>query len=222
MNIDELNQAPAEMEDPETPEIDFIDPNLEEQLENSLENNPNDTLEPHRPFRPTSPNKPVLRTNDVLAPTPEGPSKFIQIAYWVIKNERSKIGTACNFYVSRVLELAGYSDDSFIANDFDRYAKKNFTSQKTATFITTKSTAEKERLKSYLWSFPERTPFILNWERSAPRHGHIAIIERMGNTLVVFQASMNKHLAERKETTVDNILNYSRQAKLTVYSHFKP
>jgi len=140
---------------------------------------------------------------------------------WVIKNESRKVGTACNFYVSRVLEIAGYSVDSFTANDFDIYARRNFSSVEGLSFDTNNVTPERQRLRRYIWSYAERTPFILNWERTGGKHGHIAILERIGDQLVIFQASMNQHLPLRQQTTIENILSYSKKAKLTVYSNFR-
>jgi hypothetical protein len=250
-NTEELNQVPANMEIPESADDGQIDPTLDqfpsdqvstpanttnppstsssdETLQPSvpsvIENRPSPFKPPrgHKPQIPGAPNKPVVRSNDILAPTPEGPSQFIQIAMWVIKNESRKIGTACNFYVSRVLEIAGYSDDSFIANDFDLYAKRNFSSAETESYDTNNVAPERQRLKSHLWSYPERTPFIFNWERLAGQHGHIAIVERIGNQLVIFQANMGKYLPQRGQTTIENLISFSKKAKLTVYANFRP
>lgn len=238
--LDELNEVPIEMEIPETPENDE---NTNEDItdlnsdlvsgstivntnENEQKPQPRPTLRPQPPSprpirRPILSNQSNFNPNDVLAPTPEGPSKFIQIAQWVINNEAKKLGTACNFYVSRVLEIAGYSDDSFKANDFDLYARHNFASYDAKSFDSNQEEIERPRMRDYIWSLPERTPFIVNWERSSGRHGHIAIIERIGNQLVIFQASMNRHIPQRRQTTIENIVDYSRQAKITLYSNFR-
>ncbi|WP_409477761.1 hypothetical protein [Pseudobdellovibrio sp. HCB154] len=157
----------------------------------------------------------------VTKPTSVGEaSRFIKVAYWVVQNEAKKIGTPCNFYVSRVLELTGYSDDGFLANDFDIYAKKHFSSYKDEKFVTTNLQAERLRLKRHLWSYPSRTPFILQWERQAPKPGHIAIVERIGDQLVIYQASLNRHIARREQTTIDRLLSASRAPRMTVYSEY--
>ena len=147
-------------------------------------------------------------------------SRFIKVAFWVVQNEAKKIGTPCNFYVSRVLELTGYSDDGFLANDFDIYAKKHFSSYKDEKFVSTNLQSERLRLKRHLWSYPSRTPFILQWERQAPKPGHIAIVERVGDQLVIYQASLNRHIARREQTTIDRLLSASRAPRMTVYSEF--
>lgn len=180
---------------------------------------PQPTPSPVAPKKPSSPSSPVTPSAPAASATKQA-SKFIQVAFWVVQNEARKIGTPCNFYVSRVLELSGYSDDNFLANDFDLYAKKHFSSYKDERFVTASLEAERARLKRYLWSYPERTPFILQWERPKPKPGHIAIVERIGDQLVVYQASLNRHIARREQTTIDRLLSTSRGANLTVYSEF--
>jgi len=253
VSTEELNRIPSEMEIPETPDSENIEPetpSTQTESTNAVSHTASeqgsvtqdpDALQPTSPQTPSTqrptlrPNPPIPRhinrpntnsnqtydPNDVLAPTPEGPSKFIQIAQWVINNEARKLGTACNFYVSRVLEIAGYSDDSFIANDFDLYAQRNFVSYDSKSFDSNLEDVERPRLRNHIWSYPERTPFIINWERSGGQHGHIAILERIGDQLVIFQANMNKHLPKRQQTTIENIVNYSRRAKITVYAKFR-
>ncbi len=176
--------------------------------------------------------KPVLPPPQAVAtkPQPKAPSqpaasgseasKFIKVAFWVVQNEARKIGTPCNFYVSRVLELSGYSDDGFLANDFDIYAKNHFSSYKNEVFNTTNIESERARLKRHIWSYPARTPFIFQWERAKPKPGHIAIVERIGDQLVVYQASLNRHIARREQTSVDRLLSHARSARMTVYSEF--
>lgn len=244
VSTEELNRIPNEMEIPETPDSENIEPetpSTQTKSTNAVSQTGSVTQDPNA-LQPTSPQRRTLRPNtpkprpinkpntndnqtydpnDVLAPTPEGPSKFIQIAQWVIKNEGRKLGTACNFYVSRVLEIAGYSDDSFIANDFDLYAQRNFASYDSKSFDSNLEDVEQPRLRTHIWSYAERTPFIINWERSGAQHGHIAILERIGDQLVIFQANMNRQLPRRQSTTIENIINYSRQAKITVYARFK-
>lgn len=154
-------------------------------------------------------------------------SDFIRIAHKVMVNEGKQIGTPCNFYLHRVLTRAGFKNESFGANDFDIYAKRNFSSYKAQDF---KLTADKQanaqeqlQLQRYIWSYPVRTPFILQWTRPAGRHGHVAIIERFDeNTIVIYQASLNRHSANRKETTIKTLLTTAGlRSNLTVYSEFK-
>ena len=173
--------------------------------------------------KPTTPVKPS-------APKPTAPStsgiteasKFIKTAFWVVQNEARKIGTPCNFYLSRVLELAGYSDKSFLANDFDVYARNHFSSYKTEVFSSANMNSERLRLKQHIWSYPARTPFIFQWERAKPEPGHVAIVERIGDQLVVYQASLNNHIARREQTTIDRLMSRTRKARMTVYSEFLP
>ena len=154
-------------------------------------------------------------------------SDFIRIAHTVMVNEGKKIGTPCNFYLHRVLVRAGFKNESFGANDFDVYAKRNFSSYKAQDFKLTedkKANAQEQlQLQRYIWSYPVRTPFILQWTRPAGRHGHVAIIERYDeNTLVIYQASLNRHTANRKETTIKTLLTTAGlRSNLTVYSEFK-
>lgn len=186
--------------------------------------------EPSVQQKPRTPERPAKKEDSKPTAKPEvetpkvakvgDASRFIKVAYWVVQNEAKKIGTPCNFYVSRVLELNGYSDDGFLANDFDIYAKKHFSSYKDERFVSTNIQAERLRLKRHLWSYPSRTPFILQWERQAPKPGHIAIVERIGDQLVIYQASLNRHIARREQTTIDRLLSASRAPRMTVYSEF--
>lgn len=168
--------------------------------------------------KPTTPAKQDPKSP--VAPGVNEASLFIKAAFWVVQNEARKIGTPCNFYVSRVLVLTGFSKDSFRANDFDIYARKNFSSFKNEIFNTSNLESERARLKRHIWSYPQRTPFIIQWERSAPQPGHIAIVERIGDQLVVYQASLNRHIARREQTTIDRLLSHARKARMTVYSEF--
>jgi hypothetical protein len=193
-------------------------------------------IKPTPPVRPTPQPKPEPKPQPKPVPAPKPvvdpkpapvkpgasaeASRFIKVAFWVVQNEARKIGTPCNFYVSRVLELSGYSDDGFLANDFDIYARKHFSSYKDERFVTHNLESERLRLKRYIWSYPARTPFILQWERPRPKPGHIAIVERIGDQLVVYQASLNRHIARREQTSIDRLLSTSRGANLTVYSEF--
>ena len=148
------------------------------------------------------------------------PSEFIKIAHEVMVKEGKKIGTPCNFYLRRVLVRAGYADDGFVANDFDIYAKKNFSSYKSQDFKIDKNGTDRPELKKYIWSFPERTPFIAQWTRPG-NYGHVAIIERIGDELVIYQASINQYTARRDLTTIEKLLSSQKRAFLTLYSDFK-
>ena len=175
---------------------------------------------PVLPPPPAVSTKPQPKAPSAPAASGSEASKFIKVAFWVVQNEARKIGTPCNFYVSRVLELSGYSDDGFLANDFDIYAKNHFSSYKNEVFNTTNIESERARLKRHIWSYPARTPFIIQWERAKPKPGHIAIVERIGDQLVVYQASLNRHIARREQTSIDRLLSHSRSARMTVYSEF--
>ena len=175
---------------------------------------------PVLPPPPAVSTKPQPKAPSAPAASGSEASKFIKVAFWVVQNEARKIGTPCNFYVSRVLELAGYSDDGFLANDFDIYAKNHFSSYKNEVFNTTNIESERARLKRHIWSYPARTPFIIQWERAKPKPGHIAIVERIGDQLVVYQASLNRHIARREQTSIDRLLSHARSARMTVYSEF--
>lgn len=140
--------------------------------------------------------------------------KFIRTAYDVVVNEGKKLGTACNRYVMRVLQLMGFnSRDGFVANGFDIYAKKNFKNYKAHTFSNTKE------LDLHLKSYPERTAFILQWKR-AGRHGHIAILERYNNKYFIYQSSLNSYTPKVGATTVNSLLNSSSRKNVIVYSDF--
>lgn len=231
-NRNDINLVPQQMENPEAPLTD------DEVLIVNLDQTPTPppVTDPEL-IRPTEPPKPASATaakpsaltpTKPTAPAPtkpspgqvSEPSRFIKVAFWVIQNEARKIGTPCNFYVSRVLELSGYSNDSFLANDFDIYARKHFSSSKNEIFSSSNIQAERLRLKRHIWSYPTRTPFIFQWERPNPKPGHIAIVERIGDQLVVYQASLNRHIARREQTSIDRLLNQARGARMTVYTDF--
>ena len=147
-------------------------------------------------------------------------SQFIQSANWVLINESQKIGTACNHFVMRVLQVSGFFFANFMANDFDLYAKKYFSTYKAVDFKIDKTGSEITRLKLHLMSYPERTPFIMQWSRSGV-HGHIAIVERIQEQLIIYQANLNKSTAQKDQTTVQTLLSGFNRRKLTVYSDFK-
>lgn len=213
------DQQLPEQQIPDDQAVGHVDPQPEQPIVVVIPQQPSPARPPVRP--------PVRQpTRPPVKPPTQSPvleleaSKFIKMAYWVVQNEARKLGTPCNFYVSRVLELSGYSDESFLANDFDIYARKNFRSYKQETFTTSNLKAERQRLKNHIWSYPSRTPFILQWTRPIPRSGHIAIMERIGDKLVIYQSSLNRHIARREQTTIEELLKYSRAAQITVYADF--
>lgn len=146
-------------------------------------------------------------------------SKFIINAEWVMINEGKKIGTPCNFYLSRVLVVSGYSSNRFLATDFDIYAQKNLKNAHVVHFINDGKGSELARLKQHLWSFPQRTPLIMQWSRSGAT-GHVAIVERVGNMLIIYQASLNKHTARKDYTSIHRLLTGEMRRTLSVYSGF--
>jgi hypothetical protein len=147
-------------------------------------------------------------------------SKFIQTAYNVMVKEGKSIGTACNLYLQRVLISSGFQKGDFVANDFDIYAKKYFKSYKSEDFKIDSTRSDKIDLKKYLWSYNDRTPFILQWTRPG-NYGHVAIMERIGENLIIYQASINNHTARREQTTINQLLSSKHRASLTVYSEFR-
>jgi len=167
--------------------------------------------------------KPVVTTSNPpveqkLATTTA--SRFIQYAHEVMIKEGKEIGTPCNYYVQRVLVRAGFPKGDFRANDFDLYAKKNFKFYKVEDFKIDTTRSDKDELKKHLWSYPERTPFILQWTRPG-HYGHIAILERIGDNLIIYQASIGSHTAQRSQTKIETLLSSKHRAHLTVYSEFK-
>lgn len=224
-NRNDINLVPIQMENPENPIPDEAINEVDDAIIVDLDK-PTEPVtpeeEPEIPVpQPVKPVKPTPAPKPTQAGTSStDPSLFIKAAFWVVQNEARKIGTPCNFYVSRVLVLTGYSKDSFLANDFDIYARKHFSSYKNEIFNTNNLESERARLRRHIWSYPARTPFIIQWERSAPQPGHIAIVERIGDQLVVYQASLNRHIARREQTTIDRLLSHARKARMTVYSEF--
>ena len=146
-------------------------------------------------------------------------STFIKNADWVMTHEGKKIGTPCNLYVMRVLEVSGFPQDFFLANNFDRYARKYFRYAQITEFKNDRSGSDIARLKQHLWSFPERTPFIFQWN-GIGMHGHIAIVERIQDQLIIYQASLDKYTARKDQTTVQTLLNGFNRRVLTVYANF--
>lgn len=147
-------------------------------------------------------------------------SEFIKVAQFVVLNESEKIGTACNHYLQRVLFLSGFKKGDFLANEFDIYAKNNFKSYKIENFKIDASRNDKAELKKYIWSYPARTPFILQWKRPGA-YGHVAILERLEDSLVIYQASYNAHNPERTLTTIDALLSLKYRKNISLFSEFK-
>lgn len=170
---------------------------------------------------PTVPKPPtlLLTKKNINHPGLPQASKFIINAEWVMINEGKKIGTPCNFYLGRVLTLSGYSSDKFVATDFDIYAKKNLKYATVVNFVNDANGSEQARLKQHLWSYPQRTPFIMQWSRSGVM-GHVAIVERIGQLLIIYQASLNKYSARKDYTTVSRLLSGEMRRTLSVYSGF--
>ncbi|MFZ3230645.1 MAG: hypothetical protein WA160_10610 [Pseudobdellovibrio sp.] len=153
------------------------------------------------------------------APVLSKPSEFIKNAEMIMLKEGKKIGTPCNMYVLRVLVVSGFPNVSFLATDFDLYAKKNLGHFRAIDFKSDASKSDIARLKQHIWSYPERTPFIAQWSRSSG-HGHIAIIERIKDSLIIYQASLNQHSAQREQTTPEIMIDDSNRRVLTLYSEF--
>ena len=152
--------------------------------------------------------------------TPEA-STIIKNAQKVMVEEGKKIGPACNFYVQRVLQVSGFPKGSYLAADFDLYAEKNFKYYRAKNFLKNSTQNDTEKLRKYIWNYPERTPFILQWSR-AQVTGHIAIMERIGDQLIIYQASLNKYTARKSLTTIDSLLRDYNRRVLTVYSEMTP
>lgn len=146
-------------------------------------------------------------------------SQLIQNAEFIMLTEGKKIGTPCNLYLQRVLQYSGYPAGNYLANDFDLYATKKLRPGSTVNFGNDVKGSEHERLKRHLWSFPERTPFIMQWSRSG-HMGHLAIVERVNEKLIIYQASLKKYTARKDQTTVANLLTGYNRRTLTVYADF--
>ncbi len=149
-------------------------------------------------------------------------SKIIYYAQKVIDTEARKLGTACNVFVNRVLTKAGFASGTYLAQDFDSYATKNFKHFRAVHFKYDASGSEIDRFKKYLWAYPERTAFIMQWAQVESAHGHIAFVERIADKLVIYQSSLGTQIAHRAPTTAQILLTgYNRRA-LTVYSEMIP
>ena len=192
----------------------FADPNLPEQEKaTNIDPSINESLIDSKQDHSGSPEARLSRLNQ----------RMLNNAEYVVKKERNKagIGDACNFFLQRILELSGFSDDGYIANTFDQYAKKHFTGAKTAQFKVEPLRKDAINLEKFLFSYPEGTPFILNWQK-AVGHGHLAIVTRKDNKLIIYEASLGRFKAEKKLTTVRYILSASERYKMTVYVNFMP
>ena len=178
--------------------------------------------------------EPVLGTNSNLVPEPSVPdltsgpairprfpqaSRFVQNAEFIMLTEGKKIGTPCNRYLQRVMQYSSYPLGSYLANDFDLYAKKNLSYAKVVHFANDRNGSEVARLKRHLWSYPERTPFIMQWSRPGET-GHLAIVERVSEKLIIYQASLNKYTARKDQTTVSTLLTGYNRRTLSVYADF--
>jgi hypothetical protein len=142
-----------------------------------------------------------------------------EIAKWVIQHEAKKVGAACNFFIQRILELMGFGPSSWTANSFDKYVKENFSSYQEESFVSDSSGVERKRLKAYIWSFPERTGLIFQWKRSSG-HGHIAVVQRIQDELVIYHASLNTFRPKAQRVTLEVLLHPTRK-NLNVFSDFK-
>ncbi len=173
----------------------------------------------------------IAPTETTVTPNPEKhneniqaqvvePSQLIKNAEWIMLHEGRRIGTACNRFIQRVLEYSGFLRSDFMANDFDLYAQKYFKFYKSVDFNNDLAGSDIGRLHNYLWSYPERTPFIMQWSRSG-MHGHIAIVERIADHLIIYQANLNKYTARKDQTTVQSLLSGFNRRTLTVYSEFR-
>lgn len=234
----DLEQVPNEVEivDDETAEdyqsvvVELEDPEI------VPENDPSTTLTPTEnpttqpplsvavptpsPAKPTKPQTPPSQPTTKPTTEKSKVSKLIEWAHKTMIEEGQKLGTACNRFVLRVLTKLGFPNISFLANDFDNYAKKYIKNYKTHVFKSANNKAESAELKKIIWSYPERTPFIAQWKRSN-NHGHIAVIEKFQDQIIIYQASLNKHTARRSVTTPDQLLNYTSRAHLILYAELE-
>lgn len=196
----DINTVPNTFEPLDRPPVRTSNPLPEE--ENPGTSNPN----------PTNPSVdiPVVQTQLQA-------SKIITIAQRVIETEAQKLGTACNRFVLRVLSLAGFANVGFLANSFDQYAKKYLKNFSAVEFKADKAGQQKVELQKYIWSYPERTAFVFQWKRSSG-HGHIALIERISDKLVIYQASLSTQIPHKDQTKIEYLLNTGGRSNLIVYT----
>ncbi len=117
--------------------------------------------------------------------------------------------------------MSGFANEGFIANDFDNYAAKNFSHVRAVKFQIDNNGDSLNRLKIHIWSYPERTPFIMQWSRSGG-HGHVALLERIQDKLVIYQASLNSQYPNKRQTLLKALINKNGREHLTVYSEMSP
>lgn len=149
-------------------------------------------------------------------------SSLSLIAKWVINNESKQVGPYCNFFVQRVLQIKGYGLFRWRANEFDEIAPSQFSNYKVESFVSHQDESERVRFKEYIWSYPEKTDFVLQWKRPS-KHGHIAILQRIGEKLVIYHASLNSFYPKSQQAKIEVLLSASMGSKyrLNVYSDFK-
>ena len=154
-------------------------------------------------------------------PKEKAPAKrsLIEIAKWVIQNEARKVGAACNFFIQRIFTLMGFGKADWTANDFAQYVKSNFSHFRQASFYGDRGDLERKRLKEYIWSFPEKTGLIFQWKRESG-HGHIAVVQRVDDQLVIYHASLNTFIPKAQRVSLEVLLDASRK-NLNVFSDFK-
>lgn len=192
----------------------FADPNLTEQEKpTGIEPSIDETLIDKSQINSGSQEERLARLN----------RRILNNAEYVVTKEKNKrgVGDACNFFLQRILELSGFSDEGYRANTFDQYAKKHFTGYKTAVFKVEPLRKDAKNLELFLYSYPEGTPFILQWQRSQG-HGHLALVTIRKNKIILYEASLGRLKAESKQTTARTILSASDRYKLTAFVHFMP
>lgn len=149
------------------------------------------------------------------------PQSLVEWAKWVIQNESKKVGPACNLFVQRVLQLMGFERKNFLANNFDWYAKDKFSSYQLESFTYDSNLSQLPRLHDYIWSFPEGTGFIMQWKQKSG-HGHIAIVERSGETLVIYHAGLNTFNPKAQTIPLERLLHRRKSNyTLNVFSNMK-
>ncbi len=146
------------------------------------------------------------------------PKTLAEMAKWVVENESKKVGPACNFFVQRVLYLMGFGRTAWLANDFDNFVQRTFPKFDKEIFQSQSLSQERLRLRDYIWSFPERTGLIIQWERQNT-NGHIGIVQRIGNELVLYHASLNKFSPKAQSASIELLLHRSENSyQLNVFS----
>lgn len=149
--------------------------------------------------------------------------KILLNAEYVFQKERKVpgIGNACNFFIQRILKLTGFSKKGYLAHDFDLYAADAFTSHQMSSYQAESTARDEKKLDQLLKSYPEGTPFILQWERNT-KHGHLALIHRVQESFVIYDASLGRTEARKARTTPRILLSGYGQGKLNVFVGFMP